>query len=261
MRAVFALLILLICAAPAFGFGKGVEGCSGDCIACHKVTLDEVKTIFKNLDPTITVQDVAPSPARSLYQITLKKDGQLQIAYLDFSKNYLLAGQLLDIRSKRDLTRESVEDATTINPSDIPLENALVMGNPDGKKLLYLFSDPECPYCAILHKTLQEMVREDPELKIYVLLIPLDIHPDSLWKTDSIVCASREGMSNALNMLERSYQSKVISRYDCTKGIGVEMKKIGSKFGIAVTPTIVSASGRMLRGARGKEEIRKLLGS
>ena len=260
MRVFFLLLILLSCALPAFGFGKGVEGCSGDCIACHKVTLDEVKEIFKNIDPSLAVQEVAPAPARSLYQITFKQAGQLQIAYLDFSKNYLLAGQLIDIKNKRNLTSQSVEDAASISPADIPLENALVMGNPRGTKLLYLFSDPECPYCAVLHQTVQEMVRQDPQLKVYIVLVPLDIHPDSPWKTESIICASRKSMPDALSMLEASYAKKEVPRLSCAAGIGPQMKKIGAKLGIVVTPTLSFASGKLLRGARGKEEIATLLG-
>jgi thiol:disulfide interchange protein DsbC len=260
MRLFFLLLILLSCSAPAFAFGTGAEGCSGDCIACHKVTLSEVKEIFKNIDPGLVVESVAPSPARSLYQIALKKDGQLQVAYLDFSKNYLLAGQLIDIKNKRNLTSQSVEEAASLNPGEIPLENALVMGNPNGKKPLYLFSDPECPYCATLHGTLQEMVREDPELKVYILLVPLDIHPDALWKTESIICASRDSMPKALGLLEESYRKKELPRHDCAKGVGAGMKKLAARLGIGVTPTLSFASGRQLRGARSKEEIRSLLG-
>jgi len=260
MRVLFLLLLLLTASTSAFGFGKGVEGCSGDCTACHKVTLSEVREIFKNLDPGITVQEVAPAPARSLYQVTLKKDGQLQVAYLDFSKNYLLAGQLLDLKNKRNLTAQSVEDAARIDPAEIPLENALVLGNPTGRKTIYLFSDPECPYCALLHTTLQEMVREDPELKVYIVLVPLDIHPDALRKTESIVCASRNSMPEALALLEKSYRKQELPSLDCAKGVGEELKKAGSRLGIAVTPTLSFASGKLLRGARSKEEIRSLLG-
>ena len=261
MRVLFLLLVLLTLAAPAFGFGKGAEGCSGDCTACHKVTLDEVKEIFRNIDPTLSVEEVTPAPARSLYQITLKKEGQVHVAYLDFSKNYLLAGQLIDIRNKRDLTRQSVEDADSINPADIPLEHAVVAGNPKGSKVLYLFSDPDCPYCATLHQSVRELIREEPELKVYILLIPLDIHPDALWKTESIVCAAKTDQSKALELLERSYDGKVVPRLSCAGGTGAELKQIGARLGIAVTPTVSFASGKLLRGARSKEEIRKLLGS
>jgi thiol:disulfide interchange protein DsbC len=260
MKMILLLLVLLASAAPAFGFGKGAEGCSGDCTACHKVTLNEVKDIFKNIDPELVVEDVTPAPARSLYQITLRKQGVPQIAYLDFSKNYLLAGQFIDIRNRRDLTRQSVEDAAVINPADIPLENAIIAGNPRGKKVLYLFSDPDCPYCATLHQTVTELIREEPELKVYILLIPLDIHPDALWKTESMVCAAKTDQKGALALLERSYGHQEVARSTCASGVGAELKKIGVKLGIAVTPTLCFANGKMLRGARSKEEIRSMLG-
>lgn len=261
MKAVFLLLIGLLCAAPAFGFGTGAEGCSGDCTACHKVTLNEVKEIFKKLDQGVSVEEISPAPARGLYQITLKKDAQVSIVYMDFSKNFLLGGPLIDIGMKKDLTQQKLEDTYLINPMDIPLEHALIMGNPKGKKSMYLFSDPECPFCSKLHQTLIGLVKEDPELKVYLLLIPLDIHPDSLWKTETIVCASRDDMGKALGMLSDSYDNKKVPRLECGKGIGGEMQKIGKKLGIEVTPTLSFANGRALRGAKSKDEIRAMLDS
>ncbi len=253
------MLFCLLLATSAFGFGKGVEGCSGDCTACHKVTKSEVQEIFKSIDPTVTVEDVSPAPARSLYQITLKKGPSIQIMYLDFSKKYLVAGQLIDIKSKSDLTWQSVEAATTLELAGLPLESALVMGTARGKDVLYVFSDPECPYCAKLHKTLAEMVREKPELKIYIFLIPLDIHPNSLWKTDSIMCKAREDRGTALKMLENSYQGKEVARQNCGVSYGTENKKLGAKLGIHVTPTIAFQNGKVFMGARSKDDIMAMM--
>jgi len=259
MRAIFLVLAMLAFAVPAFGFGAGAQGCSGDCTACHKVSLSEVKEIFRNIDPALEVQDVTPAPARSLYQVTLKQGGELRIAYLDYSKNYLLAGQLIDIKSRRNLTRESAEDAATIDTAAIPLQHALVAGNPEGKKVLYLFSDPECPYCATLHATVKELIAEEPELKVYIVLVPLDIHPDALWKTESILCTAKTDRRGALEMLERSYQKKELPRLGCAEGVGRELKQAGARLGITMTPTLVFGNGRLLAGARSKEEIRKQL--
>jgi len=259
MRFLFVILCCLMFAAPAFGFGKGVEGCTGDCMACHKLTKSEAVDLFKNIDPSLTVEDVASAPARGLYQITLKKDAALHLVYLDFSKNYLVNGPIIDIKSKRNLTQQGVEAATVIKPADIPLDNALVMGNPKGKKVLYLFSDPECPYCAKLHKTVTEMVKEEPQLKVYIILVPLDIHPNSSWKTESIVCKSKKDMAGALKMLENSYEGKEVPHLNCNKVSGAEMKKVGAKFGVNVTPTMSFANGKVLMGARAKDEIMRMI--
>lgn len=259
MRILLILFCCLLYTASAFAFGKGVEGCSGDCTACHKVTRSEVQGIFKKIDPAVSVEDVSPAPAPGLYQVTLKKGVQVQVMYLDFSKNYLVAGQLIDIKNKRDLTRQSVESATTVDVANLPLKSALVMGNLKGKKLLYVFSDPECPYCANLHKTLTEMVKEDPELKIFIFLVPLDIHPNSLWKTDAIMCTARENRGAALNMLEDSYQGKEVHRKNCGVNYGADNKKFGTKQGVAVTPTIAFGNGKVMMGARSKDDITKMM--
>lgn len=259
MTRILLLLFFLLSAPAAFAFGTGADGCSGDCTACHKVSLDEVRGIFKNIDPALTVEDVSPAPARSLYQVTLRKEGQPLVAYLDFSKNYLLAGTLIDIKNRRDLTREKVEDAARIEPKEIPLEHALVAGNPKGRKVVYLFSDPECPYCSILHKTVTELIAEEPELKVYIVLVPLDIHPDSLWKTEAIVCTAKTDPKGALAMLEASYAKKEVPKLSCATGAGAALKKAGTKLGIGVTPTLSFSDGRVLTGAKGKEEIRKYL--
>jgi len=259
MRILLVMLWCLLCAAPVFGFGKGVEGCSGDCTACHKLTKSEAVELFKNINPSLAVEDVGIAPARGLYQITLKKDGALHLVYLDFSKNYLVNGPIIDIKSKRDLTQQGVEAATVIDPAGIPLTNALVMGNPKGKRVLYLFSDPECPYCAKLHKTIMEMVKEDRQLKVYIILVPLDIHPNSLWKTESIVCTSKKDMKGALAMLENSYAGKEVPRLTCNGVSGAEQKKLGAAHGVNVTPTMAFANGRVLMGSRAKEDISKML--
>ncbi len=259
MRILLFILCCSLYAAVAFGFGKGVEGCSGDCTTCHKVTKGEVEDMFKKIDPAVSVEGVAPAPAPGLYQVTLKKGGQVQVMYLDFSKNYLIAGQLVDIRSRRDLTRQSVEAAMTVDVGGLPLKKALVMGNTAGKRVLYVFSDPECPYCANLHKTLTEMVKEDPDLKIYIFLIPLDIHPNSVWKTDAIMCEAGKNRAEALRTLENSYQGKEVPRKSCGVNYGTENKKFGTRLGVNVTPTIAFSNGKVLMGARSKEDIRKML--
>jgi thiol:disulfide interchange protein DsbC len=259
MRITIAIFCCLLLSESAFGFGQGVEGCSGDCTACHKVTKREVEDIFKTIDPAASVQDVSPAQARGLYQVTLKKGGVVQVMYLDFSKSYLVAGPLIDVKNKRDLTRQSVEAATTLDVTGLPLQSALVMGNAKGRELLYVFSDPECPYCANLHKTLAELAKEKPELKIYIFLIPLDIYPNSLWKTDSIMCRAREDRSSALKMLENSYQRKEVARQNCGVNYGMQNKNLGTKLGIAVTPTIAFQNGKVFMGARSKDDIKAML--
>lgn len=259
MKRLFLILLTFAFVPVAYGFGTGAEGCGGDCAACHSLKKEEAAAIVKGLDPTATVDSVGPAPVRGLFQLVVKKGSETGILYLDYSKKYLIAGRILDTKVKKDVTMEELEGLRRIDPARIPLDNALLLGNRDGARKLYVFTDPECPFCAKLHQVLVEMVREDPQLGVYIFLMPLDIHPDAAWKTESILCAAGESMAGALSLLDDSLSGKALKKKDCGGKYAEAGKKLGRDLGIGVTPTMVFPSGRVVTGARGKEEIRKLL--
>ena len=211
---VWLLLLLapLFSTLHAFGFGAGTEGCGGDCSACHTVKKSEATAIVKGLDPDATVESISPSPVRGLYQVVVRKGGETAVLYLDFSKKYLIAGRIIDTVYKRDLTEEQLARMRRIDPAEIPVEDALVLGNQNGTRKLYVFTDPDCPFCARLHAELASMVKSDPELKVYLLLMPLAMHPDAVWKSDAIVCTSKKGMEKGLKLLEESFAGKPLAR-------------------------------------------------
>jgi len=257
------LLILILftwTAVPlAHGFGTGAEGCSGDCTACHSVKKEEAAAIVRGLDPDASVESVAPSPVRGLYQVVVKRGNDTAILYLDFSKKFLIAGRVIDTAYKKDVTEEGLAALRRIDPGRIQLDNALVLGNKNGARKLYLFTDPECPYCAELHRELASLVKEDPGLTVYLLLMPLEIHPDASWKSDAIVCASKKRMDKGIELLEESFTGKPVAKGGCGTSYGDEGKKLGQELGIGMTPTMVFSDGRVVAGAKKSAEIRKLL--
>jgi len=259
MHLIVLAIIALALVPSAHGFGTGAEGCSGDCTACHTVKKEEAAAIVKGLDPASTVESVSPSPVRGLYQVVVKRGGETAIVYLDFSKKYLIAGRVIDTAYKKDVTEEGLAQLRRIDPSRIPLDNALVLGNRNGTKKLYVFTDPDCPFCAKLHGELSSLVEEDPRLVVYILLMPLDIHPDAAWKSDAIVCAAKERMTKGLQLLEESFAGKPVVKRDCGTGYGSDGKKLGNELGITMTPTMVFSDGRVMAGARKSAEILKFL--
>jgi len=243
----------------AHAFGTGAQGCSGDCAACHSVKKEEAVAIMKALDPGIAVEAVGPSPVRGLYQVTVKKGEEAGILYLDFSKKYLIAGRVIDTAYRKDITEEGLAEMRRIDPTRIPLDNALVLGNQNGARKLYVFTDPDCPFCANLHHELTGLVKSDPQLAVYLFLLPLEIHPDAAWKTDAILCAAKEKMTAGVQLLEASFEGKPLSKSECGTSYAGEGKKLGRELGIAITPTMVFSDGRVVTGAKKGEEIKKLL--
>lgn len=259
MKWFVVVLVFLAYGGIAWGFSTLGEGCSGDCSGCHSISTDEAAGIVKGLDPSLTVESAGPSPVRGLYQVTARKGGDTGIFYLDFAKSHLILGRVLDVKQKKDLTQAELEERRRIDPARIQVENALILGNKVGARKLYVFTDPECPYCGKLHKELLELVKADKDLAVYIILMPLDIHPNALWKSDSIICKSKENMAEGLKLLDENFAGQELKHGECGKGYGEAGKKLGRELGIEMTPTMVFGNGKAVAGVREKGEIAKLL--
>jgi len=254
-----ALLITLSSAVPSPGFGTGAAGCGADCSACHSMSRNEAAAVLKEFDAGATVESVAPAPVRGLYQVVVKKGADTGIVYLDFSGKFLISGRIIDTGHKKDVTTGALDDLRHIDPAALPLKDALVLGNEKGTRSLYVFTDPECPFCAKLHGELVAMTREDPRLKVYIFLTPLDIHPAAAAATDAILCTAKKSMGDGMRLLEESFSGKAAGQPGCGIKYGEAGKKIGRDFGVGVTPTMVFPNGKVVAGALPPEEIRRLL--
>lgn len=255
-----SLCLLLFSFSITMGFGKDMQGCGSDCKACHKITKEETQRILSSIDPNVVVDDVKFSELKGLYEVIIKKDNKPNILYLDFGKSHLVLGRIIDIKGKKDVTRERMDELNVIDVSKISTKNALVMGNKQGKKKLYIFSDPECPFCTKLHDEVKKLVEEEKDLKVYIILFGLPMHKDAGWKTQSIVCESKKSMDSAIKMLEDSYHQRTVPKLDCGNvNYAEENKKLAEKLGIGATPTIVFSNGKMVMGAISKDEIKKHL--
>lgn len=245
-------------AGTAAAFGTGELGCAGDCTACHKVTKKDAQDAVTKIDPSLTVESISSAPVPGLYQMVIAKENNKGIAYLDFSKRYLIQGTVIDTGNKVNITSKSMLElleSQVVDTTKIRLDNALLMGNPNGNKHLYLFSDPDCPYCPKAHEVVQQLVKKMPDLAVHILLFPLDMHPDATWKTNAIIAASKKDMPGALKMLEDSYKKKVIKRNPKAKDYATEMKKMGKELEITSTPTLIYANGKIGLGSKSLEEI------
>ncbi|WP_187148446.1 DsbC family protein [Geobacter metallireducens] len=258
MKWLMRILLPFAFVSTAYGFGTGTEGCSGNCIACHTIKKEEVVALVKNVDPATTVESVGPSPVRGLFEIIIRHNDSTGIIYLDFSKKFLIAGRILDTGSKKDVTATALNRVRRIDPSKLPLDNALVLGNATGSRNIYVFTDPECPFCAKFHRELVALTKEDPQLGVRIILTPLDIHPRASAVTNSILCAAQDGMDKGLRLLEESFNGTAIADITCGRDYAEEGKTLFKELRIRMTPTTVLSDGRVVDGVKTGAEIEKL---
>ena len=103
--------------------------------------------------------------------------------------------------------------------------------NPDGKKTLYLFYDPDCPFCKNLDKKLKEY---KGSYRIVRKWFPLPIHPEAKEKSINIQISILEKHGIKENL--RKLAEKIVN----------EDIEDGKRTGTDGTPMLVTESGKIL---------------
>jgi thiol:disulfide interchange protein DsbC len=140
-KIIFLLTIILIFFTAANSFAFVTKG--QDCSKCHKLKKDEASALLKELIPGVKILTIRTIPVRSMWEVVLQTNGRKELVYIDFSKKYLLSGSLIDIKGKKNLSQDRLADINKVNVSQIPLKDALVMGDKNAKHKVIVFDDPE----------------------------------------------------------------------------------------------------------------------
>ncbi len=138
MRKIFYLAVLAVLLLPSHGFSEQDKGSS----KCQSLSKEEVSTVLKEIIPNVTVLEVRDAPVQSLCEITFESGGRKSVAYLDTSKKYLFGGSIVEIAGKKNLTQARFEEINKVDVSQIPLDDALVMGDKNAKHKIIVFDDP-----------------------------------------------------------------------------------------------------------------------
>jgi thiol:disulfide interchange protein DsbC len=136
-----AFTALLVLSVPAYSHAFEARG--QDCSKCHTLNPAEARDLLKTFFPDIQVLEIHVSPSNALWEIYSESGGKRGLLYLDFSKKYLMPGPLLSVRERRNLSQERLTELFRIDVSQIPLEDALVMGDPGAKIRIIAFDDPD----------------------------------------------------------------------------------------------------------------------
>lgn len=142
MAAVFVFVSFNISSIHAFS----TDGCEADCKKCHTLSSQEVEAILKKLNnPNAKIFSIRMSHVKGLWEVSFQDKGQKGVFYVDFSKNFILSGSIIEVNTGSNKTAEIVYriPAGKVDFNKIPLDNAFVMGNSEAKRKVVIFSDPD----------------------------------------------------------------------------------------------------------------------
>ncbi len=247
----FAMSFLLV-AGGANAFEKG--GCGGGaCADCHSLSKDEAGKLLSGM--VDKVFSVELSPVGGLWVVGIEKDGNKWPVYIDFSKKFLINGQVIRLATKENVTETEATAMSRVDVSSIPLDRAIVVGNPKAAARIIVFSDPDCHFCGMLHKEIEKVVAQNPDIAFYVKLYSRVNSAATARKALSVVCAG------SAKLLEEAYAGKELPAPQCKTTAVEDTYLLAQKLGIRGTPTMILPDGRVARGYRDANAIITLLGA
>lgn len=162
-----------------------------------------------------------------------------EILYTDEKVNYLITGNIIDTKSRQNLTQERLNKLSAIKFADLPLELAVKTVKGDGKRVFATFEDPNCGYCKKLAKDLAVM----NNVTVYTFLLPI-LSRDSAEKSRAVWCAA----DRAKAWSDLMVNGIAPAAGTCDAPIE-KVLALAQKYNIRGTPTIFLTSGERIPGA------------
>ena len=206
------------------------------------------KNLPERLPGLPKIDEVSKTPIPGLFEVRIGTD----VLYTDAEGDHIVQGEIIDVRTRTNLTQERVERLTAIDFGALPLKDAIVIKQGSGARKMAVFVDPNCGYCKRFERDLTTI----KDVTIYAFLYPI-LGPDSNVKSRDIWCAKDSGATWRSWMIDGVKPPKVSG--DCDSSAVERNLALGQKYRVQGTPAIVFENGVRKPGALPAAQVEKLL--
>lgn len=175
-----------------------------------------------------------------------------EVIFLSADMKFLINGDVREVDANRSITEElRAANRPKIDPAQLELKDAIKMGN--GSRKLFVFADPDCPFCQQLEKEIATL----KEVTVYVFPMPLEsLHPNARRVSESIWCS----INGAGAWRDYLTAGKEPVSGTCANPLDRNIA-LAQRLGIAGTPAIIFADGELVPGAIAAARIEAKLNS
>ncbi len=205
------------------------------------------KNLAERLPNLPRIDEINKTPMPGLYEVRVN---QSDILYTDAEGNYLLQGELIDTRTRNNLTEERVSKLSAVDFKSLPVKDAFTIVRGNGKRRIAIFEDPNCGYCKRFEKDLAKI----DNVTVHVFLYPV-LGPDSQTKSQAIWCAKDKAKAFEDWMLHNIAPTPA----SCDSSAIQRNLALGKQHRITGTPTSFLPDGTRLPGAVPLEKIEQAL--
>lgn len=204
---------------------------------------DQVKSTLTKKYPEVKFDSVKTTPVQGIYELVIDAKS---VMYTEEKGDYFFP-TMIEMKTKRNFGQERTDDLNRIGFKTLPLKDAIKTVRGNGKRVMAVFSDPDCPYCKQLEGTIAGL----DDVTIYTFPFPIaSLHPSAREKAISIWCSTNPGELWARTLIS-GQPPKVLS---CDNPIDRNIE-LARKLKINGTPTLIFVDGSILPGAAAFEVI------
>jgi len=205
------------------------------------------KNIAERLPDIPKIDEIQKTGMPGIYEIRIGTE----ILYTDENGSYLIQGEVIDTKTRANLTEQRIAKLTAIDFKSLPLKDAIVWKQGTGDRKLVVFADPNCGYCKKFERDLQEV----KNVTVYTFLYPI-LGGDSPEKSKAIWCAKDNTKAWRDWMIKGTPAE---NSPNCDSTALQRNFAFGKKHRINGTPGLVFEDGTQRAGALNAEAIEKML--
>jgi len=205
------------------------------------------KNLAERLPNLPKIDEVRATPMKGLFEVRVN---QSELLYTDADGQFILQGQLIDTKTRTNLTEQRLDKLTAIDFKDLPLADSFTLVRGKGTRKMAIFEDPNCGFCKRFEKDLASL----NDVTIHIFLYPI-LGQDSQTKAQNIWCAKDKAKAWD-DWMQRGITPAAAS---CDTAALARNVAFGQKMRITGTPTTLFVNGHRLPGAVSRAEVEKQL--
>jgi thiol:disulfide interchange protein DsbC len=218
-------------------------------LAAHAGEAEIRKNLAAQIPQFVKIEEITKTPMAGLYEV---RTNGVEIYYTDEQGNYLLQGNLIDVRARKNLTEERVERLSQVAFDKLPLQDAFKIVRGNGKRKLAVFEDPNCGYC----KQFERDMKNIDNVTVHLFLYPV-LGPDSTAKSRDIWC-SKDKPKAWGDWMTTGVKPEAAAA-GCDAAALQRNIEFGRKYNITGTPTLIFGDGTRAPGAIPSAQVEKML--
>ena len=200
--------------------------------------------------PALEITRIKESRVTGLYEVLLGPD----VIYMSADGQYILQGDLIDIRKRKNLSEEQRSFVRKTMLETIPAGEYIEFGGEQRKHTIYVFTDIDCGYCRKLHQDMAQLNRLGIAVR-YLAFPRAGIASGTSRQMQAVWCADnrKKAMNEAkqgMKVTEKSCKNPVANQY-----------KMGQEIGVQGTPAIYSDRGLAISGYMPPDRLLQALNS